>query len=67
MALNYIWIAFFLIAFAIALVKVSFLGDTEAFKLLIDGSWEAAKSAGRDIALRLSAPRAVWLGIMKLA
>ena len=44
MALNYVWIAFFLIAFAVALFKLIFLGDTEVFKTIIDGTFDTAKS-----------------------
>jgi len=66
MALNYIWIAFFLIAFSIALVKLIFLGDTEAFKLLIDGIFDSSKSSVMDIALPLIGAMAFWLGIMKV-
>lgn len=66
MALNYIWIAFFLIAFSIALVKLIFLGDTEAFKLLIDGIFDSSKSSVMDIALPLVGAMAFWLGIMKV-
>jgi spore maturation protein SpmA len=43
MALNYIWIAFFLIAFVIALCKLVFLGDVDAFKLLVDGMFDVAQ------------------------
>ncbi len=66
MALNYIWIAFFLIAFSIALVKLIFLGDTEAFKLLIDGIFDSSKSSVMDIALPLAGAMTFWLGIMKV-
>jgi spore maturation protein SpmA len=43
MAMNIIWMAFFVIAFIIALVKSVFFGDTEIFKLLSDGMFDAAK------------------------
>jgi spore maturation protein SpmA len=66
MALNYIWIAFFLIAFVFALVKLVFLGDTEAFKLLIDGIFDSSKSSVMDIALPLAGAMTFWLGIMKV-
>ena len=36
MVLNYIWIAFFLIAFAVALVRLVFLGDTQVFPEIRD-------------------------------
>jgi spore maturation protein SpmA len=66
MALNYIWIAFFLIAFVFALVKLIFLGDTEAFKLLVDGMFDSSKSSVMDIALPLAGVMTLWLGIMKI-
>ena len=66
MALNYIWIAFFLIAFVFALVKLIFLGDTEAFKLLVDGIFDSSKSSVMDIALPLAGAMTFWLGIMKI-
>jgi spore maturation protein SpmA len=66
MALNYIWIAFFVIAFFIALCKLIFLGDTEAFKLLVDGIFDSSKSSVMDIALPLVGAMAFWLGIMRI-
>jgi spore maturation protein SpmA len=66
MALNYIWIAFFLVAFVFALVKLIFLGDTEAFKLLVDGMFDSSKSSVMDIALPLAGVMTLWLGIMKI-
>src|SRR6195952_5425576 len=66
MALNYIWIAFFLVAFVFALIKLIFLGDTEAFKLLVDGIFDSSKSSVMDIALPLVGIMAFWLGIMKI-
>lgn len=66
MALNYIWISFFIIAFVIALCKLIFLGDTEAFKLLVDGIFDSSKASVIDIALPLIGAMAFWLGIMKI-
>jgi spore maturation protein SpmA len=66
MALNYIWIGFFLVAFVFALVKLIFLGDTEAFKLLVDGMFDSSKSSVMDIALPLAGVMTLWLGIMKI-
>ncbi len=53
MALNYIWIAFFVIAFVVALIKLVFFGDVEAFKLLVEGIFSSSKSSVMDIALPL--------------
>jgi len=66
MALNYIWVFFFLAAFAVALSKLIFLGDTEAFKLLVDGMFDSSKSSVMDIALPLIGNMALWLGIMNI-
>jgi spore maturation protein SpmA/spore maturation protein SpmB len=66
MALNYIWIAFFLVAFVIALIKLVFFGDVEAFKLLVDGIFNSSKSSVMDIALPLVGAMAFWLGILNV-
>jgi spore maturation protein SpmA/spore maturation protein SpmB len=66
MALNYIWIAFFIIAFVVALIKLVFFGDTEAFKLLVDGLFSSSKSSVMDIALPLVGAMAFWLGILNI-
>lgn len=66
MALNYIWIAFFIIAFVIGLVKLVFFGDTEIFKLMVDGLFDSTKSSIMDIALPLIGTMAFWLGIMNI-
>ncbi len=67
MALNIIWIAFFLIAFVIALCKLLFLGDTSIFKLLADGIFDAAKSSVMDVALPLTGSMVFFLGLMNIA
>jgi spore maturation protein SpmA len=66
MALNYIWIAFFLIAFVVALIKLIVFGDAEAFKLLVDGIFSSSKSSVMDIALPLVGAMAFWLGILNI-
>ena len=66
MALNYIWILFFAIAFLIGLVKLIFFGDTEIFKLMVEGLFDSTKSSVMDIALPLVGIMAFWLGIMKI-
>ncbi|WP_183564791.1 nucleoside recognition domain-containing protein [Mucilaginibacter sp. SP1R1] len=66
MALNYIWVAFFLIAFVVALIKLIFFGDAEAFKLLVDGIFSSSKSSVIDIALPLVGAMAFWLGILNI-
>src|ERR1700744_762712 len=66
MALNYIWIAFFLIAFVIALIRLVFFGDTEIFMHLVSGMFDSSKSSVMDIALPLAGNMALWLGIMNI-
>jgi spore maturation protein SpmA/spore maturation protein SpmB len=66
MALNYIWIAFFLIAFIIALIRLIFFGDTEIFMHLVAGMFDSSKSSVMDIALPLAGNMALWLGIMNI-
>lgn len=66
MALNYIWIAFFLIAFIIALVRLIFFGDTEIFQHLVQGMFDSSKLSVMDIALPLAGNMALWLGIMNI-
>ncbi len=65
MVLNYIWIAFFLIAFVVALCKLVFLGDTEVFTGIINASFASAKT-GFEISLGLTGILSLWLGIMKI-
>jgi len=66
MALNYIWIAFFLIAFVIALIRLVFFGDTEIFAHLVSGMFSSSKSSVMEIALPLAGNMALWLGIMNI-
>ncbi|WDF53637.1 nucleoside recognition domain-containing protein [Mucilaginibacter sp. KACC 22063] len=66
MALNYIWIAFFVIAFVVGLVKLIFLGDTEIFRLMVEGLFDTTKASVMDFALPLAGTMAFWLGIMNV-
>ena len=65
MVLNYIWVAFFLIAFIIALVKLIFLGDTEVFPAMMNSTFETSKTAF-EISLGLTGVLSLWLGVMKI-
>ena len=65
MVLNYIWIAFFVIAFLVALGKLVFTGDTEIFTMLVNSTFDSSKSAF-EIAIGLTGLLAFWLGIMKI-
>jgi spore maturation protein SpmA len=66
MALNYIWSGFFLIGFIAALAQWLFLGDTEIFKRIVDGTFDSAKAGVMDIALPLAGVMTLWLGIMNI-
>ena len=65
MVLNYIWIAFFIIAFVIALVKLIFMGDYEVFPEMMGSTFESSKAAF-EISLGLTGVLSLWLGIMKV-
>ncbi len=67
MALNIIWMAFFVIAFVIALFKLIILGDTSVFKLLADGIFDSAKSSVIDVAFPLAGTMVFFLGLMNIA
>lgn len=65
MALNYIWVAFFLIAFVVALAKLIFLGDMEVFPDMVNSTFDMAKT-GFEISLGLTGVLTLWMGIMKI-
>lgn len=67
MALNIVFVAFFVIAFIIALVKCIFLGDTTIFKTLTDGIFDAAKTSVTDVAFPLAGTLIFFLGLMNIA
>ena len=65
MVLNYIWIAFFLIAFVVATGRLVIGGDTHVFTDIINASFASAKN-GFEISLGLTGVLALWLGILKI-
>lgn len=65
MVLNYIWIAFFLIAFVVALVRLVLFGDTAVFPAMMDSTFTSSKDAF-EISIGLTGVLALWLGIMKI-
>jgi len=65
MVLNYIWIAFFLIALVVGLVKLVFLQDTEIFTAMVNSTFEMAK-VGFEISLGLTGVLTLWLGLMRV-
>ncbi len=65
MALNYIWIAFFLIGFVVALGQLIFAGNTQIFNELVNSIFNSAKT-GFEISLGLTGVLALWMGLMKV-
>ena len=65
MVLNYIWIAFFVIAFVIALVRFIFMGDFDVFPNMMQSTFDSSKTAF-EISLGLTGVLTLWLGIMKI-
>ncbi len=65
MALNYIWIFFFIAAFAVALIRLVFFGDTEVFTTIVQGTFTDAKTAF-EISLGLTGIMSLWLGLMRI-
>ncbi len=65
MVLNYIWAAFFLVAFAVALGRTVFMGDTGVWGEMMQGSFSAAALAF-EVSLGLTGILAMWLGLMKI-
>ncbi|RLD50870.1 MAG: hypothetical protein DRI94_07570 [Bacteroidetes bacterium] len=65
MVLNYIWIAFFIIAFIVGLIKLIFLGDVGVFPDMVSSTFDMAKT-GFEISLGLTGVLTLWLGIMRI-
>ena len=65
MALNYLWISFFLTAFVVGLVRLIFFGDYDIFPQLIQATFDNART-GFNISLGLTGALTLWLGIMRI-
>ena len=65
MVLNYIWIAFFLVAFVVAAVKMLCFGDTGVFDAIITSTFDSAESAFK-LSIGLTGVLTLWMGIMKV-
>ena len=65
MVLNYIWVAFFLVAFVIATLKLLFWGDYDVFPAMMDSTFASSKTAF-EISLGLTGVLSLWMGIMKV-
>jgi spore maturation protein SpmA len=65
MVLNYIWIAFFLIGFIVALGQLIFAGNTQIFNDLVNSVFSNAKT-GFEISLGLTGALTLWMGLLKV-
>ena len=65
MVLNYIWIAFFVLAFIVATIRLVFFGDAEVFPDIINSTFASSKLAF-EISLGLTGVLALWMGIMRI-
>jgi spore maturation protein SpmA len=65
MALNYIWIAFFLIGFLVAVGKLVFTGNMQIFNELVNAVFDNAKT-GFEISLGLTGALTLWMGLLKV-
>lgn len=65
MALNYIWVGFFLLAFVVALIKLIFLQDVDVFPAMLASTFDSAR-AGFEISIYLTGVMSLWLGLMKI-
>ena len=65
MILNYIWVSFFLLAFATAVIKLLFFQDASVFPAMLNSTFEMAKT-GFELSLYLTGVMSLWLGIMKI-
>ena len=65
MILNWIWIAFFAIAFLMALGQTVFCGNLDIWSEIINSSFSQAAFAF-EISLGLTGVLTLWLGIMKI-
>jgi spore maturation protein SpmA len=63
--LNYIWVAFFLIALVIALIQLVVFRDTQIFASIVNSTFDSAKT-GFEISLGLTGVMTLWLGLMKV-
>lgn len=65
MVLNYIWIAFILLAVVCTVVQAAVFGQTDVFGAVINSTFDSAKN-GFEISLGLTGVLSLWMGIMKV-
>jgi spore maturation protein SpmA len=64
-ALNYIWIALFVIGVLVGVIRLIFVGDTEALPQMMDSTFEMSKMAF-EMTLGLTGTLTLWMGILKI-
>jgi spore maturation protein SpmA len=65
MALNYIWVGFFIVAFIVALIRLVFLQDATVFPDMMKATFDSAKT-GFELSIGLTGVMTLWLGLMKI-
>ena len=65
MALNYIWIGFFVLTFVFALSETIFNGNFDVWSQIMSSSFDSAKTAF-ELSLGLTGVLSLWMGIMKI-
>lgn len=65
MALNYIWVGFFIVAFVVALIRLIFFQDVDVFPEMMKVTFDSAKT-GFELSLGLTGVMTLWLGLMKI-
>ncbi|MBI4678369.1 MAG: spore maturation protein [Elusimicrobia bacterium] len=65
MVLNWIWFSFFIVAFAVALVKLVLFQDLQVFTAIVESTFEMSKTAF-NISIGLTGVMCLWLGVMKI-
>ncbi|SDD18684.1 Spore maturation protein SpmA [Cupriavidus sp. YR651] len=64
MALNLVWLGFFLLSFAVACVRLV-SGDTTVFPAMLASLFDSARTAF-EISLGLAGVMSLWIGIMRI-
>jgi spore maturation protein SpmA len=65
MVLNYIWIAFFVVAFFVGLARLCLFGDMNIFPAMMNSTFEMAK-LGFEVSLGLTGVMTLWMGLMRV-
>src|SRR6218665_2584472 len=65
MILNYIWIAFFVIAFIVSLTRLILFGDFDTFNATVNSTFTSART-GFEISIGLTGVLTLWMGLMRI-